>query len=185
MLCILQNLSRIKQFWKTLNPKQGLTAGPHWSVRGPAQPQLAHAMARRRRRSGRRRAGRRECGARPQPGRQGGFGARGGGVQPRIGAARDVRAAAGRQPRRCSCAPAMWCRKERGKEGVGKLTTSSIRVVVDRSGVEAGGRRRLSYAAVEGVSRSRGHARRLRWRVEEMPRRPEQRARASSRPSAQ
>ena len=73
-------------------------------------------MARRRRRSGRRRAGRRECGARPRPVRQGGFGARGGGgVQPRIGAARDVRAAAGRQPRRCSCAPAMRRRKERGK----------------------------------------------------------------------
>jgi len=41
------------------------------------------------------------------------------------------------------------------EEGVGKLTTSSIRVEVDRSGVEAGGRRRLSYAEVEGASRAR------------------------------
>jgi len=62
------------------------------------------------------------------------------------------------------------------EEGVGKLTTSSIRVEVDQS---------VSYAAVEGASRRRGHARRFRWRVEEMPRRPEQRARASSRPAAQ
>ena len=107
--------AELNNFWKTLNPKQGLTAGPHWSVRGPAQPQLAHVMARRRQRSGRRRAGRRECGARPRLGRQGGFRARGGGVQPRVGAARDVRAAAGRQPRRCSCAPAMRRRKDRGK----------------------------------------------------------------------
>jgi len=81
-------------------------------------------------------------------------------VQPRVGAARDVRAAAGRQPRRCSCAPAMAALEREGKgvredeEGVGKLTTSSIRVEVDRSGVEAGGRRRLSYAAVEGPSRA-------------------------------
>ena len=101
------------------------------------------------------------------------------------------RAAAGRQPRRCSCAPAMAAPEREGKgvgedeEGVGKLTTSSIRVEVDRSGIEAGGRRRLSYAAVEGASRRRGHARRSRWRVEEMPRRPEQRARASSRPAAE
>ena len=71
------------------------------------------------------------------------------------------------------------------EEGVGKLITSSIRVEVDRSGIEAGGRRCLSYAAVEGVSRRRGHVRRSRWRVEEMPRRPEQRARASSRPAAE
>ena len=70
------------------------------------------------------------------------------------------------------------------EEGVGKLTTSSIRVEVDRS-VEAGGWRCLSYTAVEGASRRRGHARRSRWRVEEMPRRPEQRARVSSRPAAQ
>ena len=39
------------------------------------------------------------------------------------------------------------------EEGVGKLTTSSIRVEVDRSGVEASWRRRLSYAAVEGGRR--------------------------------
>ena len=71
------------------------------------------------------------------------------------------------------------------EEGVGKLTTSSIRVEVDRSSVEAGGRRHLSYAAVEGASRRRGHARRSRWRVEEMPRQPEKRARASSRPAAE
>jgi len=68
-------------------------------------------MARRRRRSGRHRAGRRECGARPRPGRQGGFGARGGGVQPRVGAARDVRAAA-------QLCPAMAAPEREGK-GVG------------------------------------------------------------------
>jgi len=38
----------------------------------------------------------------------------------------------------------------------GSVRPSSIRVEVDRSGVEAGGRRRLSYAAVEGASRRRG-----------------------------
>ena len=152
LLCFLQNLSRIKQFSKTLNPKQGLTAGPHWSVRGLAQPQLAHAMARRRRRrAGRRKAGRRECGARSRPGRQGGFGARGGGgtptavVQLRPGNAEPKREGKG---------------VGEDEEGMGKLTTSSIRVEVDRSGVKAGGRRCLSYAAVEGASRRRGHARR-------------------------
>ena len=41
------------------------------------------------------------------------------------------------------------------EEGVGKLITSSIRVEVDRSGIEAGGRWCLSYAAVEGASRAR------------------------------
>ena len=114
----------------------------------------------------------------------GGFEARGGGVQPRVGAARDVRAAV--QLRLSNAVPE---REGKGvgedEEGVGKLTTSSIRVEVDRSGVEAGGRWRLSYTAVEGASRRRGHARRSRWRVEEMPRRPEQRARVSSRPAAQ
>jgi len=60
-------------------------------------------------------ARRRECGARPRPGRQGGFGVRGGSVQPRVGAAHDVRAAAGRQPLRCSYISAMRRQKERGK----------------------------------------------------------------------
>ena len=45
------------------------------------------------------------------------------------------------------------------EEGVGKLTTSSIRVEVDRSGVEASWRRRLSYAAVKGgIEASRARA---------------------------
>ena len=38
------NRNNYNYFWKTLNPKQGLPAGPHWSVRGPAQPQLPHTV---------------------------------------------------------------------------------------------------------------------------------------------
>ena len=97
-------------------------------------------MARRRRR-----AGRRECGARSRPGRQGGFEARGGGTPTAAVQLRPGYAAPEREGKGVG----------EDEEGVGKLTTSSIRVEVDRSGVEAGGRRRLSYAAVEGASRAR------------------------------
>ena len=34
----IMNRNNYNYFWKTLNPKQGLPTGPHWSVRGPAQP---------------------------------------------------------------------------------------------------------------------------------------------------
>ena len=79
-------------------------------------------------------------------------------MQPRVGAARDV---GGTPTAAVQLRPGNAAPEREGKgvgedeEGVGKLTMSSIRVEVDRNGVEAGGKRRLSYAAVEGASRAR------------------------------